>query len=251
MNMSFEEPSLPPISPRAQRVLVAGWISLGLHAALIALVQVAPPAPVGLGKPVIEVQLASRQPAPVAAARPAPVEASPPAAFPETPAPTPSLTPSEAVDTLPVTRPTVASPQPPAPAPVVPPASADTSAVTPSPAPATASEPAAAISSAVDLTYYSARDVDVHPHELSAIKPIYPAAAERRRVTGRVVMQLKLEADGRVSDLEVLSANPPGIFEASALQAFRIARFSPAQRNGRPVRALVQIEVVYALDEER
>ncbi|MBU4500828.1 MAG: energy transducer TonB, partial [Gammaproteobacteria bacterium] len=51
--------------------------------------------------------------------------------------------------------------------------------------------------------------------------------------------------DGRVSDLAVLSASPPGVFDESALQAFRTARFTPAQKNGRPVRALVQIEVVY------
>ena len=75
--------------------------------------------------------------------------------------------------------------------------------------------------------------------------PVYPDEADRQGVSGKVRLQLKLETDGRVSGIEVLSATPPGVFDESALQAFREARFSPAQKNGRPVRALVQIEVVY------
>ncbi|WP_310447630.1 TonB family protein [Thiobacillus sp.] len=241
MNMPFEEPTLPPISPRAQRVLVAGWISLGLHAALIALVQVAPPAPVSLGETVIEARLVSRQAASVAAVQPPATGANPP----EVPTETPRLVPSEAVDMLPVARPQVAPPPDvppaPAPAPADPVASAEPAVAVPPPAPA----PATAITSAVDLTYYSARDVDVHPRALHEVIPVYPADADRRRVSGKLRLQLKLQADGRVSDLEVLSASPPGVFDESALQAFRTARFAPAQKNGRPVRALVQIEVVY------
>ncbi|MBT9539959.1 energy transducer TonB [Thiobacillus sp.] len=241
MNMPFEEPTLPPISPRAQRVLVAGWISLGLHAALIALVQVAPPAPVSLGETVIEARLVSRQAASVAAVQPPATGANPP----EVPTETPRLVPSEAVDMLPVARPQVALPPDvppaPAPAPADPVASAEPAVAVPPPAPA----PATAITSAVDLTYYSARDVDVHPRALHEVIPVYPADADRRRVSGKLRLQLKLQADGRVSDLEVLSASPPGVFDESALQAFRTARFAPAQKNGRPVRALVQIEVVY------
>lgn len=239
--MPFEEPTLPPISPRAQRVLVAGWISLGLHAALIALVQVAPPAPVSLGETVIEARLVSRQAASVAAVQPPATGANPP----EVPTETPRLVPSEAVDMLPVARPQVAPPPDvppaPAPAPADPVASAEPAVAVPPPAPA----PATAITSAVDLTYYSARDVDVHPRALHEVIPVYPADADRRRVSGKLRLQLKLQADGRVSDLEVLSASPPGVFDESALQAFRTARFAPAQKNGRPVRALVQIEVVY------
>ncbi len=105
--------------------------------------------------------------------------------------------------------------------------------------------PVATITSSVDLTYYTARDVDVHPRALREIVPDYPAVADRRRLSGRVRLQLKLQADGRVSDVEVLDASPPGMFEDSAVKAFRDARFVPAQRNGRPVRALVQIEVKY------
>ena len=101
------------------------------------------------------------------------------------------------------------------------------------------------ITSSVDLTYYSAREVDVHPRALRAIEPDYPAEADRSKLSGTVRLQLKVEADGRVSDVEVVNSTPPGAFDESAIQAFRDARFEPAQKTGRPVRALVMIEVQY------
>jgi protein TonB len=105
--------------------------------------------------------------------------------------------------------------------------------------------PAAAITSAIDLTYYSVRDLDVQPRALREIEPDYPYDADRQRLSGRVVLQLKLEADGRVSEIDVVSSAPPGVFDESAIHAFRDARFAPAQRNGRAVRAQLVIPVEY------
>lgn len=250
MSTAFDEPTIPAFSPRVQRMLLAGWISLGVHAALIALVQVAPPATTPPGEPVIEVRLVSP---PAAAATPAQPPAVPVvAALNVPPEKSPLLLPSEVAEALPVARPDPApiTSAPPAPAPIIPAqpveaAAPDQTAPAQPPPPAASLPPAAALTSAVDLTYYSAREVDVHPRALGQVVPDYPPEADRRHVSGKLLLQLKLQADGRVSDLDVLSASPPGVFEESALQAFRTARFTPAQRNGRPVRALVQIEVVY------
>jgi protein TonB len=137
----------------------------------------------------------------------------------------------------PVAQPAAQAATPTAPAPLPLPAAAS--------APTAATTPAAAITSSVDLTYYSAREVDVQPRALREVVPDYPADADHQQLSGRVRLGLKLEADGRVSDIEVVSANPPDIFDESALKAFRTARFVPAQKNGRPVRARILIEVVY------
>ncbi|MDP1529443.1 MAG: TonB family protein [Rhodoferax sp.] len=247
MNASFDEPTIPP---RLRRPLAAAWISLGLHAALIALVQVAPPAAMSLGEPVIEARLVSTHTVPPT------VEVPPLAPEVETPddAPVPLLAPSETAEALPVAEPVAPPPaavapmatdaQPAAPAPAAP---------QPEPAsvPPVAPAPGVTITSSVDLTYYSARDVDVHPRALREIVPDYPPDADRQRLSGSVRLQLKLEADGRVSDIDVVSATPPGVFSESAIQAFRDARFAPAQKNGRPVRALVLIEVVYDWEGRR
>ncbi len=244
MSASFDEPSIPP---RLRRPLAALWISLGLHAAVIALVQVVPPAGVSVEAPVIEVRLVAPS-APAANVPPPPP--SPVVPVPEV-APAAQLAPSPAPKALPVAPPPPAVVPPPtttpahdAPLPMAPtvPAAAKTA---PALSPEAAPVPAAALTSSVDLTYYNARDLDVQPHALRVIRPDYPVEADRQRMSGTLRLQLKLEADGRISDIEVVSATPPGVFEDSAIKAFRDARFAPAQKNGRPVRALVVIEVVY------
>ncbi len=239
MSASFDEPTIPP---RLRRPLAAIWISLGLHAAVIALVQVAPPAGSSVESPVIEVRLVSTQAAPAA------METTPssPAVRQPDAAPATQLAPSAAPEALPVVKPVAPPPSSPvgtphaAPQPAAP-ASATASAPSAAPAPV----PPATLTSSVDLTYYSARDLDVQPRALQVIRPDYPIAADRQKLSGKVRLQLKLETDGRVTDVDVVSANPPGLFEESAIKAFRDARFAPAQKNGHPVRALVVIEVVY------
>lgn len=247
VSASFEEPSIPP---RLRWPLTALWISLGLHAAVIALVQVVPPTGVSAQAPAIEVRLVTPVTAPVIKAAPAPAANIPlppsPAALPPDSVP--------AAQRVPLPVPAAPAPAPPAVVPPpaaappheAPPATVEAPPVSPSASSAPAAPvPAAALTSSVDLTYYNARDLDVQPHALRVIRPDYPADADRRRLSGTLRLQLKLEADGRVSDIAVVSATPPGVFEDSALKAFRDARFAPAQKNGRPVRALVVIEVVY------
>lgn len=214
MNAPFDEPTIPP---GLRRPLAAIWISFGLHAALIALVQVAAPGTQGGEGTVIEARLEQ-------------VEAAPPVAA------TPILAPAETDTVLPATE--VA---PPAAPPVVTESKVQAPAGTPAASPA-------AISSPVDLTYYSTREVDVPPRALQDIVPGYPEAAEREARTGTVRLRLKLEADGRVSDVEVIGADPPGLFEESARAAFATARFSPAYRGGKPVRVEMLVEVAYDLE---
>ena len=225
INPPIDEPTIPP---RLQRPLAAVWISLGLHVAVIALVQVAPPGVIVLGGPGIEARLVSPHAEPLALEKPdVPTDAAP------------LLAPSELAETLPVPK-TVSLPEPAQPA------------VTPQPA-ATPLEPLSAptpvspvaITSSVDLNYYGARDVDVHPRALRTIAPDYPEDADRQRLSGTVRLQLKLEADGRVVDVDVVSSTPPGVFDDAAVKAFRDASFAPALKNGRPVRALVLIEVEF------
>lgn len=251
-NVSIEEPTIPP---RLRRVLAAAWISLGLHAALIALVQVVPPTSLSLSEPAIEARLVS---APIA---PPAVETSPAAETPPAPAAevpekpskaVPLLAPSETPEALPVVEPPAPPPAEPEPsateAPPVAPADPQPAFVA---APPAAPASVATITSSVDLTFYTARDLDVQPRALREIVPDYPADADRRRLSGKVRLQLKLEADGRVSDVGIVSASPPGVFDESALKAFRAARFASAQKSGRPVRALVVIEVVYDWEGRR
>ena len=67
------------------------------------------------------------------------------------------------------------------------------------------------------------------PQLLSAPQPRYPPLALRRRIEGEVVLELRIEADGRVSATRVLSANPPGLFDEAAQAAASRYRFEAGQ----------------------
>lgn len=222
---SLEEPAIPP---RLQRPLAAVWISLGLHAAVIALIQTVPPASHPVGGSMIEARLVSSH-------RAQPTEPVPPDSEASVAGPSP-LAASNAADAVPVADAAGAAQAGAAPSEPVPPAAV---------APPTAAPAAPAIRIPVDLTFYAARELDVQPRALGHIEPDYPPDADRQQRSGRVRLQLKLEADGRVSDVEVVEADPPGMFDDSATRAFRAARFLPAQKDGRAVRALLLIEVEY------
>lgn len=102
-----------------------------------------------------------------------------------------------------------------------------------------------------DPTWYPARQVDVHPAALDPVEPEYPAEGVARGVEGNVVLLLLIDEAGVVKEATVAEANPEGIFEESALAAFREVRFAPAQKNGRAVKSRVLIRVSYELNDRK
>lgn len=100
-----------------------------------------------------------------------------------------------------------------------------------------------------DPTWYPAKQVDVHPTALYPIKPGYPDGGAEQGVEGNVVLLLMIDEAGVVKEVSVMEANPEGVFEESALFAFREARFAPAQKNGRAVKSRVLIRVTYELND--
>jgi len=228
----------PELSPAMQRVVAAMSISIAVHLALIGLLRVNPvAAPAAADIPVIEARLQSAEPPPLQVPPQMPAPATAPEMAPE-PAheappklvpPAPVVSASQPVQTVPVTPPAVPT--------------------APNPAPQSNSAlPAVNVPLLVDPTYYTAKQVDVQPRALAAINPVYPPDAVARGTAGWVVLKLKLDESGNVQDIEVSDASLPGIFDQSALYAFRNAHFAPAQKDGRAVKSLVQIKVRYELD---
>lgn len=102
-----------------------------------------------------------------------------------------------------------------------------------------------------DPTWYPAKQVDVHPVALNLIKPAYPEKGVELGVDGKVVLLLLIDEAGVVKEASVAEANPEGVFEESALAAFRNARFAPAQKSGRAVKSRVLIRVSYELNDRK
>lgn len=95
----------------------------------------------------------------------------------------------------------------------------------------------------VDTTYYETRDLDDLPVTLAPIEPRFPDDAARAGVAGHVTLEVHIDEFGVVREAHVIDTAPAGRFESSALESFRAARFTPAQRNGQAVRCKVVIRV--------
>ncbi len=94
-----------------------------------------------------------------------------------------------------------------------------------------------------DPTYYPTKQLDELPQPLAMIRPDCPAAAVGSRINGRVQLLLLIDEYGMVNDASIIEAAPDRVFEEATLSAFRVARFSPAQRQGHPVKSRVILRV--------
>jgi len=83
--------------------------------------------------------------------------------------------------------------------------------------------------------YLPANLLSVRPRPLQDIEPEYPEAADLR--SGKVVLRLLIGDTGHVDDVAVVRANPPGLFDASALEAFSKALSLRAWPTASPSRA--------------
>ena len=107
--------------------------------------------------------------------------------------------------------------------------------------PLSAESPRQALADAPD--YLAANLLSVRPRPLGDIEPEYPEAADQR--SGKVVLRLLIGDTGHVDDVAVVRAQPPGLFDASALEAFSKARFSPGLAGGVAVKSQMTVEVEF------
>jgi protein TonB len=102
-----------------------------------------------------------------------------------------------------------------------------------------------------DSTWYQARQLDVFPRALSAVRPAYPELGTQVPLNGEVTFELLIDESGRVHAADVVGAVPEGYFEGAAVAAFREARFVPGQKDGHAVRSRVVVKVTFSPDDTR
>lgn len=91
--------------------------------------------------------------------------------------------------------------------------------------------------------YYPPDELDRRPQVAVAIEPEFPDRATEP--TGRVVLRLLVNESGGVDEVIVEEAEPPGVFDKAARDAFAEARFLPGQRGGMPVKSALRVEVLF------
>jgi len=79
--------------------------------------------------------------------------------------------------------------------------------------------------------------------------PSYPTSAFENNQSGEVVLRVEVDAQGRVSDVRVLSATNPGVFDAASIAAARQWTYRPAMKDGKAVAGAVRIPVNFAMTE--
>jgi TonB family protein len=84
------------------------------------------------------------------------------------------------------------------------------------------------------------------PRVIEDPKPQYTAAALRRRVEGRVLLQAVVGLDGRTRDVLVLESLDPDLDDA-ARKALAAWRFRPGRVEGTPVPLIITSEMAFAL----
>jgi len=95
--------------------------------------------------------------------------------------------------------------------------------------------------------FFRLNEVDQPPEELYVVRPVYPYLARKNGVTGRVLLRLLVDEQGRVTEAEVVEATPPGVFEENTLKAARQWRFKPGRHQNRAVTTEVLLPVKFTL----
>lgn len=88
------------------------------------------------------------------------------------------------------------------------------------------------------------RNPAVAPVRISGDEPVYTEEASRARIQGIVILEIVIEADGRVSGGKVLKPLPFGLTEA-AISAVRTWKYKPGKHRSRAVRTLKNETVAF------
>jgi TonB family protein len=86
----------------------------------------------------------------------------------------------------------------------------------------------------------------VKPVLIEKVVPKYPEDAREEKVSGEVVIEAYVGADGKVLEAKAIKDPDPRLAQA-ALEAFKEWKFKPATVKGKPVKAKMTVTVNFAL----
>lgn len=95
---------------------------------------------------------------------------------------------------------------------------------------------------------YGFGDSDVIP--LVQVEPRYPSQALSRKLEGYVVVRLSITEQGNVESVEVVDAQPKGVFEREAIRAAWRYKFKPKLVDGKPVKQMATLPFEFNLEKK-
>jgi len=83
------------------------------------------------------------------------------------------------------------------------------------------------------------------PTKIKHVSPVYPAEAKTAQLQGVVILEARIEPDGRVINARVLRSIP--LLDEAALAAVKQWEFTPTLLNGSPIPVLMTVTIQFTL----
>ncbi|TKR33381.1 energy transducer TonB [Luteimonas gilva] len=96
----------------------------------------------------------------------------------------------------------------------------------------------------------SPRITEPRPLAAQNEQPEYPRDAQRRGLSGRVVLRVDVGADGTATNVDFLQRSGAPELDRAAMSAVRKWRFAPAKRDGKPIASSVRVPVDFVLPKK-
>jgi protein TonB len=80
---------------------------------------------------------------------------------------------------------------------------------------------------------------------ISSVPPMYPALAKNQHISGNVVVDALIDANGRVTTMKVVSG--PTLLQQAAMDALKQWKYQPAQLDGKPVAMHLTVTLQFRL----
>jgi protein TonB len=80
---------------------------------------------------------------------------------------------------------------------------------------------------------------------ISAVPPVYPALAKNQRVSGNVLVDALIDANGRVTTMKIVSG--PTLLHQAAMDALKQWKYQPATLDGKPVPMHLTVTIQFRL----
>jgi len=91
-------------------------------------------------------------------------------------------------------------------------------------------------------------DLDQPLITLTRIPPFYPLNAKRRGIHGRVSVKFVVNEQGRVENVSIVKAQPPGVFDTTVMRCISGWRFKPGTVEGVPVKVWAETTIRFELE---
>jgi protein TonB len=82
------------------------------------------------------------------------------------------------------------------------------------------------------------------PVKIKDVPPVYPAIAKTAKVSGVVIIEATIGADGNVADTKVLRSVP--MLDQAALDAVQQWEYTPSTQDGKPIPVVMTVTVNFA-----